>query len=106
MIPAYIFREYDIRGLHETELTDEAAEAVGRAFGTLTRRAGGRRVALGWDVRPSSVRLAASSVSSRSARPRMSYSRKMFGLITSPPDPAPPALGRDRARARADHARA
>jgi len=59
MIPAHIFREYDIRGLHETELTDEAAEAVGRAFGTLTRRAGGRRVALGWDVRPSSVRLAA-----------------------------------------------
>lgn len=59
MIPAYIFREYDIRGLHQTELTDETAEAVGRAFGTLTRRAGGRRVALGWDVRPSSVRLAA-----------------------------------------------
>jgi phosphomannomutase/phosphoglucomutase len=61
MIPPHIFREYDIRGLHETELSDEVAEAVGRAFGTLTRREGGRRVALGQDVRPSSVRLAAAA---------------------------------------------
>ncbi len=59
MIPAHIFREYDIRGLHETELTDDVAEAVGRAFGTMIGRAGGRRVALGRDVRPSSARLAA-----------------------------------------------
>jgi len=58
MIPATIFREYDIRGLHETELTDEAAEAVGRAFGTHLAGEGGTRVALGQDVRPSSVRLA------------------------------------------------
>ena len=59
MIPRHIFREYDIRGLHATELTDEVAEAVGRAFGTVLVREGGRRVALGRDVRPSSVRLAA-----------------------------------------------
>ncbi len=59
MIPAHIFREYDIRGLHETELSDGVAEAVGRGFGTMIRRAGGRRVALGRDVRPSSPRLAA-----------------------------------------------
>lgn len=58
MIAPHIFREYDIRGLHATELTDEAAEAVGRAFGTILRREGGRRVALGRDVRPSSERLA------------------------------------------------
>jgi phosphomannomutase/phosphoglucomutase len=57
MIPRHIFREYDIRGLHESELTDEVAEGVGRAFATLIRRAGGKRVALGRDVRPSSVRL-------------------------------------------------
>ena len=31
MIPGHIFREYDIRGLHATELSDEAATAVGRA---------------------------------------------------------------------------
>jgi phosphomannomutase / phosphoglucomutase len=58
MIPAHIFREYDIRGLHETELTDEAGEAVGRAFATRIRAEGGTRVALGQDVRPSSERLA------------------------------------------------
>jgi len=57
MIPAHIFREYDIRGLHESELTDDAATAVGRAFGTLIAEQGGRRVALGRDVRPSSARL-------------------------------------------------
>jgi phosphomannomutase/phosphoglucomutase len=59
MIPSHIFREYDVRGLHETELTDDTAEAVGRAFGTLVRREGGTRVVLGRDVRPSSVRLVA-----------------------------------------------
>lgn len=58
MIPRHIFREYDIRGLHETELTNETAEAVGRAFATVIRGEGGSRVALGQDVRPSSERLA------------------------------------------------
>jgi phosphomannomutase/phosphoglucomutase len=59
-VPGHIFREYDIRGLHATELTDAVAEAVGRAFGTLVAESGGRRVALGQDVRPSSPRLAGS----------------------------------------------
>jgi phosphomannomutase/phosphoglucomutase len=59
MIPRHIFREYDIRGLHATELTDTLAESVGRAFGTVLVREGGTRVALGFDVRPSSVRLVA-----------------------------------------------
>ncbi len=59
MIPRHIFREYDIRGLHATELSDEVALGVGRAFGTLIAEEGGTRVALGQDVRPSSARLAA-----------------------------------------------
>jgi phosphomannomutase/phosphoglucomutase len=61
MIPRHIFREYDIRGLHETELQDPVGEAVGRAFGTLVGPGPGAtpRVALGQDVRPSSARLAA-----------------------------------------------
>ncbi len=58
MIPGHIFREYDIRGLHATELTDETAEAVGHAFATRIRAEGGTRVAIGQDVRPSSERLA------------------------------------------------
>src|SRR5262245_25324615 len=62
MIPGHIFREYDIRGLHATELGDDVAEAVGRAFATLIREgepASGPEptVALGRDVRPSSERL-------------------------------------------------
>ena len=61
MIAGHIFREYDIRGLHETELTNETAEAVGRAFATILRREGGTRAALGRDVRPSSERLAAAA---------------------------------------------
>jgi len=61
MIPRHIFREYDIRGLHATELTDEVAEGVGRAFGTVIRDGGGTRVALGRDVRPSSARLMAAA---------------------------------------------
>ena len=65
MIPAHVFREYDIRGLHAGELTDELAEAVGRAFGTQIRAgapgAATARVALGRDVRPSSARLAAAA---------------------------------------------
>jgi phosphomannomutase/phosphoglucomutase len=59
MTPRHIFREYDIRGLHETELTDEVAESVGRAYASAVRRQGGSKVALGRDVRPSSVRLSA-----------------------------------------------
>ena len=58
MIPRHIFREYDIRGLHETELTSEAAEAIGRAFASAIRDDRGTTVALGQDVRPSSERLA------------------------------------------------
>jgi phosphomannomutase / phosphoglucomutase len=54
-----IFREYDVRGLHETDLTDPVVTDLGRAFGTTVRRAGGRTVAVGRDFRPSSPRLVA-----------------------------------------------
>ena len=33
-----IFREYDIRGIYNSELTDELAYHIGRAFGTKLRR--------------------------------------------------------------------
>ena len=51
MIPRHIFREYDIRGLHASELTNEVAEAVGHAFANLLTEQGGSRVALGMDIR-------------------------------------------------------
>ena len=58
MFPRHVFREYDIRGLHATELDDTLAESVGRAFADLIHETeGGRDIALGLDVRPSSVRI-------------------------------------------------
>jgi len=47
-----IFREYDIRGIAETDLTDEVVETIGRAFGTFMGGEG--KIALGRDVRLSS----------------------------------------------------
>ncbi len=49
-----VFREYDIRGVAGTDLTDEVVGLVARALGTRVRAAGGRRVALGRDARLSS----------------------------------------------------
>jgi phosphomannomutase len=49
-----ILREYDIRGIVGETLGEGDAEAVGRSFGTIVRRAGGSRIALGRDGRRSS----------------------------------------------------
>jgi phosphomannomutase / phosphoglucomutase len=57
LINPNIFREYDIRGVADRDLTDEAAELIARAFGTRLQEEGLRTVALGWDVRESSPRL-------------------------------------------------
>jgi len=58
-----IFREYDIRGIYGVDLTLPIAEWVGRAFGTRIRRRGGRRIAVGYDIRPSSPALREALVS-------------------------------------------
>ncbi len=50
-------REYDIRGIVGEALGPDDARAIGRGFATLLRRAGGRRVAVGWDGRVSSPTL-------------------------------------------------
>jgi phosphomannomutase len=50
-------REYDIRGIVGETLGEEDAYAVGRSFGTLVRRGGGARVAVGRDGRVSSEKL-------------------------------------------------
>lgn len=46
-----IFREYDIRGLVDTELTDDTAIGIGKAFGTYAQEHGKRVLAVGRDVR-------------------------------------------------------
>ena len=52
-----IFREYDIRGIADQELTSEGIEGLGRAIGTLIAREKGRRVNVARDCRLSSERL-------------------------------------------------
>ncbi len=47
-------REYDIRGLVGDTLTTADALAIGRSFGTIVRRGGGTKVAVGYDGRTSS----------------------------------------------------
>ncbi len=49
-----IFREYDIRGIVGTDLTDASVRTIGRAFGSLLAREGGDSAVLGRDVRLSS----------------------------------------------------
>lgn len=54
----HIFREYDIRGVADRDLSDELATALGRGLGTLLRAEGKRtRLAVGRDCRLSSERL-------------------------------------------------
>ena len=52
-----ILREYDIRGIVGETLGIDDAHAIGRSFGTLLARAGGRRVVVGYDGRVSSPML-------------------------------------------------
>jgi phosphomannomutase len=47
-------REYDIRGIIGETLGNDDAYAIGRGFGTLIARAGGKSVAVGYDGRVSS----------------------------------------------------
>ncbi|WP_043836139.1 phosphoglucomutase/phosphomannomutase PgmG [Muricoccus aerilatus] len=50
-------REYDIRGVVGKTLSGEDAFAIGRVFGTIVSRAGGKTVAVGYDGRLSSPML-------------------------------------------------
>jgi len=58
-----IFREYDIRGVVETDLTLEVVNNIGKAFGTVVKRVGGKAVTVGQDARESSPILRDSIVS-------------------------------------------
>lgn len=49
-----IFRQYDIRGIVDKDLTEESVIAIGKGIGTYFRQHGKRAVALGWDCRLSS----------------------------------------------------
>ena len=57
-----IFRAYDVRGIVDDDLTEEAADLVGKAFGTEIVRKGGRSALVGRDGRLSSPKLVAALV--------------------------------------------
>jgi phosphomannomutase len=64
LAPAGIFKAYDIRGLHGSEMDETTAQAVGRAFARVLGRLRGKdpselRVGLGRDMRLTSPRMAA-----------------------------------------------
>ena len=52
-----VLREYDIRGIIGETVGPDDARAIGRGFATLLRRAGGSKVAVGYDGRVSSPML-------------------------------------------------
>jgi phosphomannomutase len=54
-----LLREYDVRGVIGKTLNAADANALGRAFGTMIVRAGGKSVAMGFDGRVSSPEMAA-----------------------------------------------
>jgi phosphomannomutase len=57
-----IFKAYDVRGIVPSTLTEEVAEALGRAFGTMARKEGEQAVAVGRDGRLSGPSLSAALV--------------------------------------------
>lgn len=78
-----VFREYDIRGIAGEEfsaeeiakyekwygpfpgitLTKEAAQAIGKAYGTIIQRQGGKKVVVGYELRPFATELKTSFIS-------------------------------------------
>src|SRR5712692_5766161 len=62
MLNPHVFRAYDVRGLVGQDINPGVFRQVGRAYATLIRRDGGRRVAVGQDNRVSSATLKAAFV--------------------------------------------
>ncbi|MCE3267971.1 MAG: phosphoglucomutase [Burkholderiales bacterium] len=58
--PAGIFKAYDIRGIVETELSDEVVEDIGKVLGTLAVEAKAKGLVVGYDGRLSSPGLSKS----------------------------------------------
>ena len=56
-VPKHIFREYDIRGIADTELTEKTVTAIGKAYGTFLYSEGITSITVGGDVRRSTGRI-------------------------------------------------
>ena len=60
-VPAHIFREYDIRGIADCELTDENVYLIGHAYGSWLAARGVTAASLGGDARLSTPRIKAAA---------------------------------------------
>ena len=70
MLDPSVFKAYDVRGVYPTELDEEGAYAIGRAY---VEQFEPRRIAVGRDMRLSSPQMqAAAKCSSSRALPRRS----------------------------------
>ncbi|MCU0701225.1 MAG: phosphomannomutase/phosphoglucomutase [Myxococcaceae bacterium] len=58
----HIFREYDVRGLVDKDLTDEVVEHLGRGLATMVKRAHGSTLVVGRDARESGPRFQAAFI--------------------------------------------
>jgi phosphomannomutase/phosphoglucomutase len=81
MLNPHIFRAYDVRGLIGADVNPQVFEQVGRAYATLIRRRGGRRIAVGQDNRTSSHALKSSFVAGARAA---GVDVVDIGLVTTP----------------------
>src|SRR5215470_19437900 len=57
MLNPHVFRAYDVRGLVGRDINPDVFRQVGRAYATMIRRKGGRRITVGRDNRLSSTDL-------------------------------------------------
>ena len=49
-----IFRQYDVRGVVDDDLTESVVEELGKGYGAYMRRQGKKKLSVGYDARPSS----------------------------------------------------
>ncbi|MCL2009644.1 MAG: phosphomannomutase/phosphoglucomutase [Synergistaceae bacterium] len=76
-----IFREYDIRGEADTELTDEVVLTIGKSFGTWLLERGVEKIVIGGDVRPSTGRIRAAAAAGINS---VGIDVVDIGVVTSP----------------------
>ena len=81
MLNNSIFREHDIRGIAEKDLTDEVVELIGLAYGTKIIEAGLKNITIGRDCRKSSDRIF-NSLARGILRTGVNITN--LGIITSP----------------------
>jgi phosphomannomutase/phosphoglucomutase len=81
MLNPHIFRAYDVRGRIGPDINPDVFLRVGRAYGTLLRRRGGRAIAVGQDNRLSSAELKAAFVAGARAA---GIDVVDIGLVTTP----------------------